>query len=47
MGQQLIKSSKNNKNFRIVALTENKAISKKIAGIKLDVNTKKLLKKLM
>ena len=39
MGQQLIKSSKNNKNFRLTALTENKAISKKIAGIKLDVNT--------
>ena len=29
MGQQLIKSSKNNKNFRLVALTENKVISKK------------------
>ena len=47
MGQQLIKSSKNNKDFRLVSLTENKAISKKIAGIKLDVNTNKLLKKLM
>ena len=39
MGQQLIKSSKNNKNFKLTALTENKAISKKIAGIKLDINT--------
>ena len=39
MGQQLIKSSKNNKNFKLAALTENKAISKKIAGIKLDINT--------
>ncbi|MDA9928171.1 4-hydroxy-tetrahydrodipicolinate reductase [Candidatus Pelagibacter sp.] len=39
MGQQLIKSSKNNKNFKLSALTENKAINKKIAGIKLDVNT--------
>ena len=45
MGQQLIKSSKNNKNFRLVALTENKAISKKIAGIKLDVNTEQTFKK--
>ena len=36
MGQQLIKSSKNNKSFKLAALTENKAISKKIAGIKLD-----------
>jgi len=45
MGQQLIKSSKNNKNFRLVALTENKAISKKIAGIKLDINTEEAFKK--
>ena len=45
MGQQLIKSSKNNKNFKLTALTENKAISKKIAGIKLDVNTEQAFKK--
>ncbi|MDA7445348.1 4-hydroxy-tetrahydrodipicolinate reductase [Candidatus Pelagibacter ubique] len=45
MGQQLIRSSKNNKNFRLVSLTENKAISKKIAGIKLDVNTEQTFKK--
>ena len=45
MGQQLIKSSKNNKNFRLAALTENKAISKKIAGIKLDINTEEVFKK--
>ena len=45
MGQQLIKSSKNNKNFKLVSLTENKAISKKIAGIKLDVNTEQTFKK--
>jgi 4-hydroxy-tetrahydrodipicolinate reductase len=45
MGQQLIKSSKNNKNFRLVSLTENKAIGKKIAGIKLDVNTEQTFKK--
>ena len=29
MGQQLIKSSKTNNNFKIVALTENKTINKK------------------
>jgi 4-hydroxy-tetrahydrodipicolinate reductase len=29
MGQQLIKSSRNNKNFKLAALTENKAIKKK------------------
>ena len=28
MGQQLIKSSKNNKNFKLVSLTENKIINK-------------------
>jgi len=44
MGQQLIKSSKNNKNFKLVALTENKAISKKIYGIKLNINTERAFK---
>ena len=39
MGQQLIKSSKSNKNFKLVTLTENKIINKKIAGIKLNLNT--------
>ncbi|MDA8918233.1 4-hydroxy-tetrahydrodipicolinate reductase [Candidatus Pelagibacter sp.] len=39
MGQQLIRSSKNNKNFKLVTLTEHKIINKKIAGIKLDLNT--------
>ena len=45
MGQQLIKSSKNNKDFKLAALTENKAINKKIAGIKLDINTEEAFKK--
>jgi 4-hydroxy-tetrahydrodipicolinate reductase len=45
MGQQLIKSSKNNKSFKLTALTENKVISKKISGIKLDVNTEQAFKK--
>ena len=34
MGQQLIKSSKRNKNFKLISLTENRLINKKIAGIK-------------
>ncbi|MDA8822619.1 4-hydroxy-tetrahydrodipicolinate reductase [Candidatus Pelagibacter bacterium] len=38
MGQQLIKSSKNSKNFKLVSLTENKIINKKIAGIKPGLN---------
>ena len=45
MGQQLIKSSKNNKNFKLAALTENKAINKKIVGIKLNINTEQAFKK--
>ena len=44
MGQQLIKSSKSNKNFKLVALTENKPLNKKIAGIKLDLNTDRAFK---
>ena len=39
MGQQLIKSSKKNKAFEIVSLTENKKIQKKISGIKPQLNT--------
>ncbi|MFL2877830.1 MAG: 4-hydroxy-tetrahydrodipicolinate reductase [Candidatus Pelagibacter sp.] len=38
MGQQLIRSTKNNKNFKLVSLTENKIINKKIAGIKPSLN---------
>ena len=34
MGQQLIKSSKKNSNFKLVSLTENRLINKKISGIK-------------
>ena len=45
MGQQLIKSSKYNKSFKLVALTENKTITKKIAGINLDLNTELAFKK--
>ena len=39
MGRQLIKSSKTNKNFKLVTLTENKPLNKKISGIKLTLNT--------
>ena len=45
MGQQLIKSSKSSQNFKLVALTENKLVNKKIAGIKLDLNNDKAFKK--
>ena len=45
MGQQLIKSSKSNNVFKLVALTENKIIHKKIAQIKIDLNTDQSFKK--
>ena len=44
MGQQLIKSSKTNKDFKLVTLTENKIINKKIGGIKLNINTDQAFK---
>ncbi len=45
MGQQLIKSAKSDKRFKIVSLTENKIINKKINGIKLSLNTIEAFKK--
>ena len=45
MGQQIIKSVKSNKNFRLVALTENEVIIKKINGIKVLQNKTETLKK--
>ena len=39
MGQQLIKSAKNNKNFKVVSLTENKKVSRKLIGIRPQLNT--------
>ena len=44
MGQQLIKSSKTDKNFKLTTVTENQLINKKIAGIKLSLNDEKSLK---
>ena len=45
MGKQLIKSSQNNKDFKIVCLTESGNISKKILGITVEQNTIKTFKK--
>ena len=45
MGQQLIKSSKKNKNFKLVSLTENLPINKKLNGIKPEFNSEKAFKK--
>ena len=45
MGQQLIKSAKNNKNFKVISLTENRKINKKLIGIKPELNTSEAFKK--
>ena len=45
MGQQLIRSANKNKSFKIVSLTENKDINKKISGIKPITNSEKAYKK--
>ncbi len=39
MGQQLIKSAQKNKSFKLVSLTENKNINRKILGIKPELNS--------
>ena len=46
MGQQLIKSSKKNKDFKLVALTENRLINKKFNGIKPEFNSNIAFKKI-
>ena len=45
MGQQLIKSSKANHNFKLSTLTENKLINKRFNGIKPELNTEIAFKK--
>ncbi len=45
MGQQIIKSVKLDKNFKLVCLTENLRINKKISGVKVSLNTEEAFKK--
>ena len=45
MGQQLIKSANKNKSFKIVSLTENKIVNKRISGINPELNTIRAFKK--
>ena len=45
MGQQLIKSSKQDRKFKLTSLTENRVINKKISGIKPDLNSEETFKK--
>jgi len=39
MGKQLIKSSKNTKNFKLVSITESREINKKLYGLKPQLNS--------
>ena len=44
MGQQLIKSSKNDKNFKLVSVTENRITKKRVNGLKPQLNSKNAFK---
>ena len=44
MGQQLIKSSKSVKNFKLVSITENKIINKRISSLKPMLNSESAFK---
>jgi 4-hydroxy-tetrahydrodipicolinate reductase len=45
MGQQLIKSIKREKFFRLTTLTENKIINKKLSGVEIELNNEKAFRK--
>ena len=45
MGQQLVKSSKRNKKFKLISLTENRIVNKKISGINPTTNGIEAFKK--
>ena len=45
MGQQLIKSSRSDKDINLVSLTESRLINKKFNGIKPELNSKNAFKK--
>ena len=44
MGQQLIKSSKKEKKFKLVTITENRLVNKKISGLKPQLNSESAFK---
>ena len=44
MGQQLIKTSKIAKNFKLISVTESRIINKKISGLKPQLNSKNAFK---
>jgi len=44
MGQQLVKSSKSTKNFKLVSVTENRVVDKKISGLRPQLNSESAFK---
>ena len=44
MGQQLVKSSKSAKNFKLVSITENKKVNKKVSGLTPQLNSESAFK---
>ncbi len=44
MGQQIINSSKKDRKFKIISVTESKILNKKISGFKLQINSKNVFK---
>ena len=45
MGQQLIKSVKKDKEFKLLTLTENRKINRKISGVRVNLNNEDEFKK--
>jgi len=45
MGQQIIKSAKTDKKFKIISITEKKLTKKRIGGLKISLNTEQAFKK--
>ena len=44
MGQHIINSSKKDRKFKIISVTESKILNKKISGFKLQINSKNVFK---
>ena len=44
MGQQLVKSSKSAKNFKLVSVTENRMVNKKVSGLRPQLNSETAFK---
>ena len=44
MGRQLIKSSKSDKKFKLVSITENRVVNKKISGLQPQLNSESAFK---